>query len=308
MKLKHIEAFHAVMVAGSVSGAARLLNVTQPAVTTTLQHAEMQLGFPLFKRKKHRLIPTREARELYPEIEKLFGQLETVRRISASLSQGRSAELKILVAPSLAVQALPEALKAFRKRHARTQISIRTLHSRDIAQAIALREADIGFIYGSQPHPSLEESIIAEGYLVCVSQNELDKTSALDEIDITDLSNQSVIRLYERDPIGSVLSDLCSRQDIRFSGGMTVQTYHTALTLAEHGFGIAIVDNFTASGATTPSLNILRLTPQVRIPITALTNLADENSTTLQQVMIDSFAEALLRLTGRSQNHTRTKP
>lgn len=70
MKLKHIEAFHAVMVAGSVSGAARLLNVTQPAVTTTLQHAEMQLGFPLFKRKKHRLIPTREARELYPEIEK----------------------------------------------------------------------------------------------------------------------------------------------------------------------------------------------------------------------------------------------
>ena len=143
---------------------------------------------------------------------------------------------------------------------------------------------------------------------MCVSQNELDKTSALDEIDITDLSNQSVIRLYERDPIGSVLSDLCSRQGIRFSGGMTVQTYHTALTLAEHGFGIAIVDNFTASGATTPSLNILRLTPQVRIPITALTNLADENSTTLQQVMIDSFAEALLRLTGRSQNHTRTKP
>jgi DNA-binding transcriptional LysR family regulator len=295
MKLKHIEAFHAVMVAGSVSGAARLLNVTQPAVTTTLQHAEMQLGFPLFKRKKHRLIPTREARELYPEIEKLFGQLETVRRISAGLSQGRNSELKILVAPSLAVQVLPEALKTFRQRHPRTQLSIRTLHSRDIAQAIALREADVGVIYGSQPHPSLEETVIAEGHLVCVSKTELDKTSALDEIDITDLNNQSVIRLYERDPIGSVLSDLCSRQNVRFSGGMTVQTYHTALTLAEHGFGIAIVDNFTAAASRRASLQILPLKPQVRIPITAITNLANESSVTLQQVLTDSFAEVLRR-------------
>ena len=44
MRLKHIEVFNAVMLTGSVSGAARLLHVTQPAVTQTLQHAELQLG------------------------------------------------------------------------------------------------------------------------------------------------------------------------------------------------------------------------------------------------------------------------
>ncbi|MFP3335570.1 LysR family transcriptional regulator, partial [Pseudomonas sp. SIMBA_064] len=35
---------------GSVSAAAQLLHVSQPAVTKVLQHAELQLGFPLFLR------------------------------------------------------------------------------------------------------------------------------------------------------------------------------------------------------------------------------------------------------------------
>ena len=48
MKLKHIEVFNAVMLTGSVSAAARLLHVTQPAITQTLQHAELQLGYALF--------------------------------------------------------------------------------------------------------------------------------------------------------------------------------------------------------------------------------------------------------------------
>ena len=56
MKLRHIEVFHAVMLTGTVNGAARLLNVTQPAVTKILQHAEDQLGFKLFIRNKGRIM------------------------------------------------------------------------------------------------------------------------------------------------------------------------------------------------------------------------------------------------------------
>jgi len=55
MRLRHIEVFNAVMLTGSVSAAARLINVTQPAVSRILAHAELQLGFPLFHRLKGRL-------------------------------------------------------------------------------------------------------------------------------------------------------------------------------------------------------------------------------------------------------------
>ena len=47
MRLRHIEAFNAVMLTGTVRDAAKLINVTQSAVSRVLQHAELQLGFPL---------------------------------------------------------------------------------------------------------------------------------------------------------------------------------------------------------------------------------------------------------------------
>ena len=68
MRLRHIEVFNAVMQTGSVSAAARLINITQPAVSRTLQHAELQLGFALFQRARGRLTPTNEALALFPRI------------------------------------------------------------------------------------------------------------------------------------------------------------------------------------------------------------------------------------------------
>ena len=87
MKLKHIEVFNAVMLTGSVSAAARLLHVTQPAITQTLQHAELQLGYALFTRQRNRLVATHEAQTLYPEIQRLMSQLEAVRRLSLALGR-----------------------------------------------------------------------------------------------------------------------------------------------------------------------------------------------------------------------------
>ena len=50
MRLRHIEIFQAIRQTGSISAAAQLLHVSQPAVSKVLQHAEQQLGFPLFLR------------------------------------------------------------------------------------------------------------------------------------------------------------------------------------------------------------------------------------------------------------------
>src|SRR3546814_16949042 len=56
-----MEAFNAVMEAGSVSAAARCLGVSQPAVSRLLKQFEEELGFALFHRAKGKLMPTPEA-------------------------------------------------------------------------------------------------------------------------------------------------------------------------------------------------------------------------------------------------------
>lgn len=275
MKLKHVEVFNAIMLSGSVSGAARLLHVTQPAITQTLQHAELQLGYALFTRQRNRLVPTAEAQALYPEVLKLVTQLESVRRLAKALHAGVKAELRLLVVPSLAVRALPDALRRFRQRYPQLPVSIRTLHSHDITEAIALREGDVGIVYGTTQHPSVQTVPIATGRLVCVSQAPESAPrprpgTRRSTVDLADVMRAGCIRINEHDPIGAMLAELCAHHDVASSEGITVQTHHIAMVLAEQGFGPAIIDSFTAAATTSDTLEVCTVLPEVPVSIQAL--------------------------------------
>ncbi|MDH0867566.1 LysR family transcriptional regulator [Mitsuaria sp. GD03876] len=269
MRLKHIEVFHAVMLTGSVSAASKLLHVTQPAVTQALQLAELQLGYPLFTRQSRRLVPTREAQALYPEVQALMSQLESVRRMATALRGGEGQDFRILVVPSLAVKALPRALQLFRRRHKALPISVRTMHSNDIARAMALQEGDVGIVYGRAPHPALTDELVGTGRLVCATPRGKGAADRRATVALQDLLREPFIRIDERDPLGAVLADQWARLGLTPRAGITVQTHHIAMVMAEQGFGPAIIDSFTAQ-ASGAELHIRALLPEVPVEVRAL--------------------------------------
>ena len=270
MRIKHIEVFNAIMLTGTVSAAARLLHVTQPAVTQTLQHAELQLGLVLFTRQRNRLVATRDALALYPEVQKLMSQLESVRRIAAALRTGDQAALRVLVVPSLAVQALPNALRIFRTRYPDMPLFVRTMHSREIAHAIALQEGDVGIVYGTVPHPGIHDELVAKGRLVCVTQQRKGRVDRRATVALEEVMRSPFIRIDERDPLGAMLADQWARLGLVPPPGITVETHHTALVLAQAGFGPAIVDSFTAPAGVHADLSVRVLMPEVPVEIHAL--------------------------------------
>ncbi|MEP6502584.1 MAG: LysR substrate-binding domain-containing protein [Betaproteobacteria bacterium] len=270
MRLKHIEVFNAVMLTGTVSAAARLLHVTQPAVTQTLQHADLQLGYALFTRQRNRLIPTREAQLLYPEVQRLMSQIESVRRLAAALGSGVDSQFRILVVPSLAVKALPDALQLFRAKFPQVPVSIRTLHSNEIARAIALQEADVGIVYGRLQHPAVHDDLVATGRLVCVTKAGDDVVDRRTTVALEDVLRTPFIRIDERDPLGAMLADHWLRLGLAPQGGMTVQTHHIAMVLAENGFGPALIDSFTAQASVGDRLHVRTLVPEIPVEVRAM--------------------------------------
>ncbi|WP_291085423.1 LysR substrate-binding domain-containing protein [Hydrogenophaga sp.] len=270
MRLKHIEVFNAIMLAGTVGGAARLLHVTQPAVTQALAHAELQLGYALFSRQRRKLVPTKEAISLYVEVQQLMAQLESVRRLSLALGSDQAAGLRILIVPSLAVRALPDALRIFRKLHPDVNVSIRVQHSREITQSIALQEADVGVVYGSRSHPAVQEEAIATGRLVCVSKVGAPGADRRSTVALEEVLRTPFIRIDERDPIGTMLAEQWSRLGVAPRANITVQTHHIAMVLAEEGFGPAILDSFTARASRSSLLHVRTVLPEVAVDIKAL--------------------------------------
>jgi len=300
MRLRHIEVFNAVMLTGSVSAAARLINITQPAVSRSLQHAELQLGFALFQRAKGRLTPTTEALTLYPHIERLFAQLDEVQRLATSLrSASGGGELRILTVMALSYEALPRALKLFRVRHPGVAVSIEALHSPQIMSALLLQEADVGFVFSPSVHPSLTQETLADTGIVCVvPKGMLARTSRAGPLALADLVELPVIGLDARDPIGTSLGQACREAGIGFQQSVvTVQTYHAALAMAQHGLGVALIDACTAVSADRSKVDVIALAPQVPVPVRAL-RLADRPDSVLVRGITRCMQQAVREVLG----------
>lgn len=300
MRLRHIEVFNAVMLTGSVSGAARLINVTQPAVSRILQHAELQLGFALFQRNKGRLTATSEALTLYPHIERLFGMLDEVQRLAVNLRTGESAkELRLLTVLALSYEILPHAIKLFRVKHPEVTITVKALHSPQIVSTLALQEADVGFLLSPVTHPALSQQHLADGRVVCIAPKGMLSARLLKRGSVTlaDLSKIPVIGLDVLDPVGRSLSNACREAEVGLDIAITVQTYHSALALAHHGLGVALVDSCTAASVDLKRVDVLALEPLIPVPIKALLPAAKPASVAVKS-FVHCFQQALSRTGG----------
>lgn len=288
MRLRHIEVFNAVMLTGSVSAAARLINVTQPAVSRTLQHAELQLGFTLFRRDKGRLTPTTEAQALYPHIERLFTQLDEVQRLAENLRHaGDASELRILSVMALTHEVLPRALVAFRMKHPKVAIHVEALHTPQIVSALLLRVADVGFAFSPVVHPGLTHDALAESRMVCIAPRGLLPQAVVRRggVDLSELANVPVVALDGRDPVGISLGQACRDAGVGLQAVVTVQSYHAALAMAHHRLGVALVDGCTALSADRQKVDVLALAPTVPVPVRALRPAHQPESVAVRTIM-----------------------
>lgn len=156
LNLRHIEAFRAVMVAGSVVGAAKLLNVTQPGVSRTIGLLELRLGYALFERRGRRLVPTAEAETLYREIEHVYSGIERITHVAQDIRLQRAGALRVATLPALAQWLVPHAIARFQKDRPRVNVFVQSLPSRQIAELVSTRQFDVGVVELPLSVPAIE--------------------------------------------------------------------------------------------------------------------------------------------------------
>jgi DNA-binding transcriptional LysR family regulator len=249
MRLRHIEVFHAIMQVGTISGAAQVLHISQPAVTKVLQHAELQLGMPLFERVRGKLYPKPEAHRLFAETEKLNRDLQGIRRLAASL-KGRAVEtVRLVSTPTIAISVLPQAMTAWRRDFEQTRCELATYHTSEIVNALRLGEADLALSLQDPRHPGIVAEPIAHGMLtVMAPAGTWSASECAQPIGPAGLTGE-LIGLADNDPIGEIVVAACEAQGVQPVFRTVVQTYQIARSLVEAGAGTAVVDPFTAASA-----------------------------------------------------------
>ncbi len=248
MRLRYIELFHAILTTGSLTGAAKLLNISQPAASKALQHAEAQLGFALFSRVRGRLQPTQQALLLRHRIERIIHEVNDLGRLTRTLGQPESHPLRVTCTPTLAQTLLPDATVLLREAFPGTTSELSTQHSAVMCKSLALRETDIGLTLQDTGEQNLCQEALCRGRVMVIAPPGWWSADELAQpLPVEALAGQPMIGITVRDALGNMLQGRLSQVDPTPKTSVWVQTYQLAHALVSRGEGLALVDPFTAS-------------------------------------------------------------
>ncbi|MEO6319134.1 MAG: LysR substrate-binding domain-containing protein [Polaromonas sp.] len=167
LSLRHIETIHAVILTGSVTGAASRLFVTQPAISNMLREAEDRLGYPLFDRRGGRLMPTPLADMLFEEIERSFTGLEAINDFCEQLRLSQRQRVCVACTPTFGAIVLPLIVKEYVKTTSPVFFSVHSRDANHVAALVSSRKADVGFALRVPDIPGVESVVLGELELYC---------------------------------------------------------------------------------------------------------------------------------------------
>ncbi|ANN79474.1 LysR substrate-binding domain-containing protein [Bordetella flabilis] len=294
LNLRQIEVFRAVMTTGSISGAAKLLFVSQPAVSRLLAHTEQRLGFSLFERIKGRLYPTPEARQLFREVEHVYAGVRRVGELAGELAERRSGILHVVSSPSIGHMLIPLAITAFRAAHEDVKVTFQALAFRPLTQMLLDNRAELGVVILPAQHPNLIAQPIGEARLVCICpyNHPLAHRAMLT---IEDLLPYPLISYGADTPFGSLVEQMYQEAGQPRRVAVEVSSPQNACSLVQAGAGIAIVDQFSVRSRTSGEF-VVRPIAQSKVLTASLLQSRFEPLSQLAQAFVDT-----LRATMREQ-------
>ncbi len=269
MRLRHIEVFHAVYSSGSVTRAAKILNVSQPSVSKVLAHAEQQLGYPLFDRVRGKLVPTPEADQLFSHVTTVNESVDRLRHVADNLRAAEHGKIRIAATPAFGIDLLPAAIASWREQHSDISFTVETLHHDELCNALLESRLDVGLVFNPPAVPGLAAETLGQGSFCVLTPPGLEFGSKK-ALSIGDLKGIPFISLDKRGPLGRLLSIHMESSGIKLNTVAWAETYQVAKALVSHGAGVTITDEVTARSSGHENIGVWPLKPALQFRIAAL--------------------------------------
>lgn len=197
-ELAELRAFCAAVDLASIGRAARLLHVSQPALSKRLRMLETVAGTPLLERSTRGVTPTASGAQLYRQARVLLADADVVE----ALMQGFSAvpvPVRVAASPTMSERWLPPALVELEARHERhLSIEVIAANSALVRRMVRDGSADLGLaaLGPAASEDGLTETVVCEDEVV-VAMPPKHPWAEIEAIDPEELAATPVIR---RDP------------------------------------------------------------------------------------------------------------
>ncbi len=251
--LRQLEVIRAVMLRGTIAGAAEHLGISAPGISRLIKHTEATLGIRLFERRAGSFVPAVEASAVFDQIRAVYRGVENLQLALSALRKGEQVELGFACAPSIAQFIAARAIRGVRARYPDLYIDLNILKIEETIDYLLLERGEFVIMSSPVDNPGIDNGYLIAAPLVAIVPAG-HRLAAQAAISIHDLMAERVIGVDPADPYGAQLArpfldaGLALRHDIRGRFAQTV------VSLVRHGLGVAVIDAFSVAEVYMPGL------------------------------------------------------
>lgn len=240
MNYRQLEVFRAVMDTGSATAAARLLDLSQPAVSQHLAQLQQDLDLDLFARERGRLVPTEHAVSLYDEVALAFESVERVMNLAHKMRSHSTGTFRIAVPYSFCEALLPRLLARFTAGRPQLRYAVELGSYETIVGLVAKRKVDVGIVKEPLEHQGISLHPLIDSVGVCALPVG-HRLAGLRRLELKDIAAEPLILLGQHKPWRYEIQALFRRNGYLPSVRIETHSVGAACGFVAGGLGLAIV-------------------------------------------------------------------
>ncbi|MFJ9911739.1 LysR family transcriptional regulator [Actinacidiphila glaucinigra] len=275
---RHLRVLRAVARSGSLSGAARELGCTQPAVSQQMKALELAAGTPLLVRGGRTTRLTEAGEALARHASGILAGLAAAEEEVAAIGGLRAGRVRMVSFPSAGPSLVPTALAAMRAAHPDVRVTLAEAQPPRAVQMLRAGECELALVYRYADDAGGEDAAAWEGFLVRPLLTDrlfavLPAGHALARaggpVRLSDLADEAWIAgcPYCR----RHLVELCGREGFEPRIDFATDDYPAAVGLVASGMGVSAQPGLALEAVRLRGVAVRELCPSVGRDVAALT-------------------------------------
>jgi len=295
MKMHHLTALIAIADAGSFTGAAASLEISQSSLSHAIADLEAELGVPLLLRGRQGARLTEVGGRAVTHARQAMAAVESIRGEAASARGMLSGRVRIGAIPSVAVALLPKIVAHLRRQHPGIEVVLLEESSQGMQQLLEwLRNGTIDIAVLELPLPDTKAvPLLDDEYCAIVAASS--QLAKRRQLAIRELAAEPFVT--SRYVSERLVYPAYAAQNVAPNVKFDVQDLATVVSLVREGLGVSAVPRI-AFPETPPGVTLLPLVPRIRRQLGFALHSWDHRSPALS-----AFISALRELSAGARRH-----
>lgn len=260
MDLKRLKAFVTVAEHGTVSKAAQVLHITQPALSRQIDALERELGFKLFGRAGRRLLLTPRGEQVLGDCRSLLAHASALAERTGALRRGEIRTLKVAASPVTIEGAFPTFLRRYAERFPEVRLVL--VQADADAHLAMLEHGEVHLAVNVISVVQVDDHrfgsfLLPQFHILAAFPASLDLAET-DTIEIRQLAHYPLLLLDTSFATRTLFDAACRLAAVKPNILLECAASHALLAYAEEGHGVAIIPSILQTDR--HNVRILRVT------------------------------------------------